>query len=288
MHWIMPNLSQIRSRGNFSLKLKASQPIGVFDSGVGGLSVLRHVQAHLPNEHLVYVADSQFTPYGEKGEAFVIERTLHIARFLVEQPVKALVVACNTATAAAVAVLRSSFPSLPIVGIEPGIKPAVALSKTGVVGVLATSDTASSDKYARLVSRYAGYKVITQPCPGLVDEIEAVNLDGQRLRLLLKQYLRPMLEAQADTIVLGCTHYSFIAPLIQEGAGAAVQLVDTGAPVAAELARRLGAMDLLQSVEGNTVSHRFYTSAEPARMTPILAHYWGSDPVVSSLPGEFV
>jgi len=255
------------------LKLSSSSPIGVFDSGVGGLSVLRHVHQQLPHENLVYVADSQFAPYGEKGEAFVIERALCISRFLVDLPVKALVVACNTATAAAVAELRKTF-SVPIVGIEPGVKPAASLSKTGVVGVLATRETVSSDKYAQLVSSYGGQKVITQPCPGLVDEIEAMNLDGYKLRSLLTRYLAPILEAQADTLVLGCTHYSFIAPLIQEISGPEVQLVDTGAPVAAELSRRLGERGL-QSLEENKKPPRFYTSALPAQMEPILAHFWG-------------
>jgi glutamate racemase len=264
------------------LKLSSSSPIGVFDSGVGGLSVLRHVHQQLPHENLVYVADSQFAPYGEKGEAFVIERALCISRFLVDLPVKALVVACNTATAAAVAELRKTFP-VPIVGIEPGVKPAVCLSKTGVVGVLATRETVSSEKYARLVSSYGGQEVITQPCPGLVDEIEAMNFDGQQLRSLLTRYLAPMLEAQVDTLVLGCTHYSFIAPLIQEISGPGVRLVDTGAPVAAELSRRLRESGLL-GLEENTKPPRFYTSAPPIRMKPIFAHFWGETAEVLPLP----
>lgn len=264
------------------MRRHSSSPIGVFDSGVGGLSVLRHVQQQLPHENLVYVADSQFAPYGDKGQAFVIERALCLSRFLVDLPVKALVVACNTATAAAVAELRKTFP-LPIVGIEPGVKPAMRLSKTGVVGVLATQETVSSDKYAQLLLSYGGQKVITQPCPGLVDEIEAMNLGGHRLRSLLTRYLAPMLEAQADTVVLGCTHYSFIAPLIQEISGPEIHLVDTGAPVAAELSRRLAEQGLL-NLEGKKKLARFYTSALPERVAPILAHFWGETGEISPLP----
>lgn len=259
-----------------------SQPIGVFDSGVGGLSVLSHIHQKLRNENLVYVADSGFAPYGDKDPAFVIERCLHICQFFADLPVKAIVVACNTATAAAVSVLRQSF-SLPIIGIEPGIKPALQKSRSGIIGVLATTETLKSKKFADLLARHTEHKIITQNCPGLVEEIEGMNLEGPRLRALLTQYLTPLLDAQADTLVLGCTHYAFIAPLIQDIAGPQVTLIDTGEPVANELARRLQQAALL-TTENRPGYQHFYSSASPAQTKAVFERLWGGEIDVLALP----
>lgn len=260
----------------------SSDPIGVFDSGVGGLSVLSHIHNKLRNEDLIYVADSQFAPYGEKGEAFVTERALYISRFFLDMHVKAIVIACNTATAAAVAVLRQHY-SLPIIGIEPGVKPAISKSRTGVIGVLATTETIKSKKFADLLAPYTGHKIIAQKCPGLVEEIEIMNLEGPKLRELVTAYVTPMLAANVDTLVLGCTHYSFIAPLIQEIAGKEVTLIDTGEPVANELIRRLQQLDLL-STQHRTGTQRFYTSASPTKTRSVFAHLWGGELNVLALP----
>ncbi|MFZ6765459.1 glutamate racemase [Undibacterium sp. Di26W] len=235
---------------------ETSAPIGVFDSGIGGLSVLRHIQQTLPNESLLYVADSGFAPYGDKSAVLILERSIAVTEFLLSQQIKALVIACNTATAAAIAHLRLHYPELIIVGMEPGLKPAALLSQTKTVGVLATRSTLQSDKYQRLrtqLSVETGVEFISQACVGLVDQIEKADINSEQIRILLKQYLTPLLDANADTLVLGCTHYPLVADLIRElipelipklmtqhvAGSTAVQLVDTGQAVALHLQRLL-------------------------------------------------
>jgi glutamate racemase len=181
-----------------------SAPIGVFDSGVGGLSVLREIHAQLPNEALLYVADSGHVPYGEKSAEFIRERSQKIAEFLLAQGAKALVLACNTATVAAVADLRERYPQLPIVGMEPAVKPAASATRSGVVGVLATTGTLKSARFAALLDRFASdVRVVTQPCPGLVECVEAGDLDSLAVRQLLQGYVDPLLAAGCDTLILG-------------------------------------------------------------------------------------
>jgi glutamate racemase len=185
-------------------------PIGVFDSGVGGLSVLAEIQRLLPNESLLYVADCGHIPYGEKTPEFIRQRCSVMAGFFHEQGAKALVLACNTATVAGVADLRRDFPDWPIVGMEPAVKPAAAATRSGVVGVLATTGTLQSAKFAALLDRFAAdVRVITQPCPGLVELIESGDLHSTELRQLLHGYVEPLLTSGCDTIILGCTHLSF-------------------------------------------------------------------------------
>src|SRR5438094_4179182 len=167
-------------------------PIGIFDSGVGGLSILRHVRAQLPHEHLVYVADSGFAPYGDKPEAVVAERSLAIAHFLVAQGAKAIVVACNTATGAAVRLLRERLPEIPIVGVEPGLKPAAALTRSGTVGVLATERTLTSENFLLLRDQIAhdtGARFLLQPCRGLADQIELGELESPAVVAMLRGYV---------------------------------------------------------------------------------------------------
>ena len=228
-------------------------PIGIFDSGIGGLSVLRHVRTLLPNEELLYFADSGFAPYGEKPESVIVERTLGIAAFLLRFNIKAMVVACNTATAAAIAALRERYPDLQVVGVEPGLKPAAALTRSGVVGVLATAGTLASDKFQKLqqqISATTGVTFITQACNGLADQIEKGELRSRDTAALVQRYVAPLLAQKADTLVLGCTHYPFVEPLITKVAASvdgSVQLVDTGEPVARQLERLLNQHSLLRA-----------------------------------------
>ena len=224
----------------------ADAPIGIFDSGVGGLSVLRHIRALLPQEHLIYFADSGFAPYGDKTEAVVVERSLAVAAFLVGRGVKALVVACNTATVAAIKAIRAHYPELPVVGVEPGLKPGAAATRNGKVGVLATQRTLSGEKFLLLRDQIAGAtqaQFLLQPCVGLVDLIEQGELDTDATRAMLERYVAPLVAQGADTLVLGCTHYPFvqeaIARAVKQAGGADVTLIDTGDAVARQLARLL-------------------------------------------------
>jgi glutamate racemase len=257
-------------------------PIGVFDSGVGGLSVLREIRARLPAESLLYVADSGHVPYGEKSPEFIRERSQHIAEFLLGQGAKALVLACNTATAAAVAELRERYPELPIVGMEPAVKPAAAATRSGVVGVLATTGTLKSAKFAALLDRFASdVRVITQPCPGLVEQIEAGELDGARTRELLRGWVEPLLAEGCDTLILGCTHYPFIKPLLRELVPESVSLVDTGAAVARRLEQLLAERGLLS--EAGAGAARFWSSGAPEQLTRVLPALWGETLPVQAL-----
>jgi glutamate racemase len=264
--------------------LSAAAPIGVFDSGVGGLSVLRHIRAALPAEDLLYVADSAHAPYGNKSAQFVESRACAIAEFLVARGAKALVVACNTATAAAIASLRARF-DLPIVGMEPAVKPAVEATRAGVIGVLATSGTLESGKFAELVGRFgARARVLVRPCPGLVERVEQGDLDGPRTRRLLEGFVVPLLEQGADTLVLGCTHYPFLIPLLRELAGTRVAIVESGAAVARQLVRRLAATDF--SPATGQGSERFFSSGDPARLEALLPRLWGAGAPVERLTGD--
>lgn len=256
-------------------------PVGVFDSGVGGLSVLRHLRGLLPAEDFFYVADSEYAPYGPRSAAEIVARSVAIADFLVARGVKALVVACNTATAAAVVELRARL-AIPVVAMEPGVKPAVAATRRNVVGILATAGTLESARFYSLVNRYAGaVEMLTQPCHGLVERVEAGLLDDAETRDLLKYYLDPLLARGADVIVLGCTHYPFLSPLIAELAGPEVAIIDTGAAVARELGRRLREQALARA-DGEGGEH-FWTSADPVASAPVFAHLWRADARVEGL-----
>jgi len=215
------------------------RPIGIFDSGIGGLSVLREIRRELPHEDLMYVADSGHAPYGDKPAEFIEQRAFAIADFLVREGAKVLVVACNTATGIAVDALRAHW-TLPVVAIEPAIKPAVSLTRSGVVGVLATSQTLASARFARLVERYRGSAtILAQACPGLAERVERAELSGEATRSLVAQCVAPLLEQGADTLVLGCTHYPFVLDEIRSVAGPGVEIIDPSRPVARELRRRL-------------------------------------------------
>lgn len=260
--------------------------VGVFDSGVGGLSILRALRTHLPHAPLLYVADSANAPYGEKSEAFIIERSLHIADFLISQGAQLLVVACNTATAAAVHALRQAHPHLPIVGIEPGVKPAVAASRLKKVGVMATPGTLASAKFARLVAAHeADAEIVLQPCPGLAAAIETGELDSLAVRELVQAFTQPLKAAGVDTVVLGCTHYPFVAPLIAAEMGDGVQLVDTAEAVARHtmrLVQRVVAVDETAPEREAEVS--LWTSASPATLGDIVHRWLGIGARAAALP----
>jgi glutamate racemase len=232
--------------------MRPESPIGVFDSGVGGLSVLRALRAELPHEDFVYFSDAGWAPYGERGDAFVAERSRAVAGQLVaERGIKALVVACNTATAAAVHELRARHAGFPVVGVEPALKPAAALTRTGRVAVLATRGTLASAKFRALHDALRGQAdFVLQPCDGLAAAIESgEDAATRRLCRLYAEAAGPFGGApgQADTLVLGCTHYPFAADAFREAVGPAVQFVETGAPVARQTRRLLEGRDLLRS-----------------------------------------
>jgi glutamate racemase len=234
----------------------------MFDSGLGGLSILREVRQRLPQHDLFYLADSAYCPYGPRPADEVRARALAIGRWLVEQGAALLVVACNTASSAALDVLRAELP-IAVVGMEPGLKPAAAATRSGRIGVLATSNTLAGARFAALVERYAeGVEVITQPCPGLVELVEAGELDGPAARALVERYVAPLLERGVDTLVLGCTHYPFLRSTIADIAGRYVAIVDTGPAVAWQVAR-VAAQRGLAAGQGRA---RFWTTGDSAQV----------------------
>ena len=250
------------------MAITANAPIGVFDSGVGGLSVLRHIRAQLPREHLLYFADAAFAPYGDKPEPAVAERSLAIAGFLVAQGAKALVVACNTATIAAIKLLRAQYPGMPIVGVEPGLKPGAAASRNGMVGVLATDGTLAGEKFQLLleqISQSSNAQFLLQGCTGLASQIELGELDSDATAAMLARYITPLLDQGADTLVLGCTHYPLVQAaiehLIANTTPRAIVLVDTGEAVARQLARLLAAAGSDRQDDGQPALLAGYTSA---------------------------
>lgn len=258
----------------------SNQPVGVFDSGVGGLSVLREIHLLLPNEDLIYVADSAHAPYGDKPKEFILERSTAIVEFFLSHGVKAIVVACNTATAAAVKELRSIY-HLPMVAMEPAVKPASEQTQTGVVGVLATSRTINSNNFRILFARFAEQaNIIPQACPGLVDQVEQGDLDGPETRALVAQYVEPLLQQNTDVLVLGCTHYPFLKPVIQDIAGAGVKVIDSGAAIARRLHSLLNHHGLLTEAE-RLGSVSFYSSADNGEADGVISALWGK-PVETS------
>jgi glutamate racemase len=230
----------VRMANAASGTIDARGRIAVFDSGVGGLSVLGALQQRLPHESFIYVADGSLAPYGDRPEAFVRQRLHQIALALEEAGAKALVLACNTASVVAAASLRRAHMALPIVAMEPAIKPAAARSRSGVLAVLATTATVASPSVQRLCREHAaGCRVVLQACPGLVEQVEAGQLDSADTRALVQRYLQEPLAAGADTIVLGCTHYPFLLPLLTQLAGPGIAWIEPSPAVAAQLERRL-------------------------------------------------
>ncbi len=241
--------------------------------------MLRRIHALLPHEDLIYFADSKHAPYGTKTPDEIKARCFEIADFLIEKGAKALVVACNTATAAAIDDLRAkySLPDLnfPIIGMEPAVKPATAMTKNGIVGVLATVGTLKSAQFAGLLENYGrNVQVITQGCIGLVECTERGELNTENTRDLLKKYLSPLLAEGADTIVLGCTHYPFVRPLIEDIVGSNVAIIDTGAAVAKQLQKKLAEKNLLDAA-GKPANISFWTNSQAPNAAQVIEQLWG-------------
>ncbi|RUR69818.1 glutamate racemase [Variovorax guangxiensis] len=255
-------------------------PVGVFDSGVGGLSVLAALRAELPHENFVYFADTAYAPYGERGDAYVIERSRAVVEHLLrEHGIKALVVACNTATTAAIHLLRADHPDLPIVGLEPGLKPAVASSRTGHISVLATRGTLASAKYANLRASFAGSADVRPvPCDGLVKAIEGFDSGG--IAALSERY---MAEAgpfgdgpgEVDTVVLGCTHYPLVKEELGKHAPATLRFIDTGVPVAQQTRRLLASAGRLADGTGAAGNLLLQSSGDVAVLEAAAARWLG-------------
>lgn len=260
----------------------SAAPVAVFDSGIGGLSVAREIRRALPAEDLLYYADTAYVPYGEKPAAWVRERTVSVGRWLEGQHAKALVVACNTASGAALEALREAL-SIPVIGLEPAVKPAVRDSPSGRVGVMATTGTLASARYARLVESYAnGATVLAQPCPGLADLIEEGHLDDPALYAMLDRYAAPLREAGVDTVVLGCTHYVFVQEPIQRALGPGVRLLDSGPAIARQTERVLREGGVLAADRAGQT--RVLTSAARERVAAVVERLWGEPLPVEQVP----
>ena len=238
--------------------------IGIFDSGLGGLTVLRELRRRMPHVDLLYVADTAHAPYGEKSPEHIVERSMHIGTHLRAMGARLIVVACNTATAHAIEAMRQRWPGIPIVGIEPGIKPAVAASRSGRIGVLATQATLASARYQSLVDRHRQTaQIFSQPCPGLVDLIERGDLQAPALLELIDRICLPLRQADVDTVLMGCTHYPLIQAQLQEALGAKVCLLNIEDAVAQQAERLWGR----KSAQVTAGSLRLQTSGDATALT---------------------
>ena len=248
---------------NLNIKSKVQsnkQPIGIFDSGVGGLSVLQQTHQLLAHENFIYVADSAHAPWGAKGDQFIEQRSRVITEHLLEQGAKLIVIACNTATASIIENFRQQY-GIPFVGVEPGIKPAIALSKNGNIGIMATQSTLSSQRYKDLIQRFPStINLHHMPCPGLADQVECCQLDSPETIDLLNKFIQPLLSQGIDTLVLGCTHYSFLRPMIKNIIGESITLIDTSSSIAEQINRILN-KNHIEKTDGHGTS-RYFTSGD--------------------------
>lgn len=274
------------------MNTKHLRPIGIFDSGIGGLTVLRAIRQLMPDEPLLYLADQAHVPYGPRRLQEVRHFSEVITRYLLDQEARLIVVACNTASAAALKYLRSVFPDVSFVGMEPAVKPAAEHTRSGLVGVLATPATFQGELYASVVERFGqSVKLFQHTCPGLVTQIENGALDSSETRRILEDALRPMLEQGIDTIVLGCTHYPFVIPLIQQIAGKGVRVIDPAPAVARQVQRLLVASNLLELDARMKVDLlqkpqyllKIITTGDPARLASMLPGLLGEKAPVESL-----
>ena len=274
------------------MNIKALHPIGIFDSGIGGLTVLRAVHQLMPDEPLLYLADQAHVPYGPRRLEEVRHFSETITRYLLHQGANLIVVACNTASAAALKYLRTIFPEIPFVGMEPAVKPAAEHTRSGVVGVLATPATFQGELYASVVERFGqGVKLLQHTCPGLVTQIESGQLETIETRRILEEALHPMLEQGIDTVVLGCTHYPFVIPLIRQITGPTVRVIDPAPAVARQVQRLLVATHLLDfnlkndAEQPGEPSHllRFTTTGDASRLEAMLPGLLGERAFVEKL-----
>ena len=268
------------------MQIDNRQPIGVFDSGVGGLSVLRVIREQMPEESVLYFGDQEHVPYGPRPLQQVKDFSEGITRFLLGKCAKLIVVACNAASAAALKYLRETFSDISFVGMEPAVKPAAEHTVTGVVGVLATPATFQGALYASVVERFAAGVVLLQStCPGLVQQIELGELDSPKTHTILEAALQPMLKQNIDTVVLGCTHYPFVIPLIQEIVGEKVRVIDPAPAVARQAERILEARGLKAPIGGRGET-QFFTSGEAATLQALLPKLIGEIKTVTGLDWE--
>ncbi len=257
--------------------------IGVFDSGVGGLSIWREIVRQLPQYDTLYVADQAHVPYGPRPLAEVRQFAEEIARFLIGEGARVVVLACNTASAAALHYLRATFPQTPFVGMEPAVKPATRNTRTGVVGVIATPATFQGELFASLLERFAtDVTVLTRVCPGLVEAVEDGALDTPETEALVRSCLEPLLEAGIDELVLGCTHYPFLRPVIERVVGPGVEVIDPAPAVARQTGRVLAAWSVAPSPKG-LARHRFATTGDPVRFRSMVGRLVGVDAEVEPL-----
>jgi glutamate racemase len=252
----------------------ARRPIGIFDSGLGGLSVAREVKQRLRAEDILYIADSAYVPYGGRSFEEINARSLAVSAALLERGAKLIVVACNTASGAALELLRERF-DVPIVGLEPAVKPAAKSTRSGRIAVLATPATLKTPRFNRLVDDHGpGIDVVKIPCPGFVELVESGDVSGERARELVGQVLRPLEGSGVDQVVLGCTHYPFLRGVIQEIVGQGVTILDSGSAVARQVERVLAGRHLLRSDLSGTFT--FLTTGDAAAVRPIVARLWGA------------
>ena len=256
--------------------MTSAQPIGILDSGFGGLSVAKAVRQALPHEDIIYACDCGFAPWGDRTDDFINERVDAVVGFLIQSGVKAIVIACNTATAVSAVRLRARY-AFPIVGIEPALLPAARVTRSRTVGVLATTKTLKSSKYRHLRERIpADITVLDRPCPGLMDCVEAGAFRTPLTIELVNRLVKPLTAAGADTLVLGCTHYPFLSPVIAEAAGPGVTLIDPAPAVARELKRRLEEARLLTSSE-KPGTETFHTTGKTKAREDVLRTLWHQD-----------
>lgn len=249
-----------------------SAPVGIFDSGVGGLSVAREIRRALPAEHLLYLADTAYVPYGDRSEEWVRERSLTIGRWMQDRGAKVLVVACNTATGAALEALRAVL-AIPVIGLEPALKPAVRESASGRVGVLATTRTIGSARLRRLIDDHGGgTEVVRHPCPGLADLVEDGVLAGPELESRIAEYVAPLREAGVDTVVLGCTHYVFVKDAIARALGPGVRLMDSGEAIARRTRQILAQAGTLEG--GGEGSIHCFSTGPADDVQAVVARLW--------------
>jgi glutamate racemase len=262
----------------------SSNPIGVYDSGVGGLSVLAAIRSLLPHEDLIYVADSGHMPYGQKSPEYVKERALKITDYFLNQNAKAVAIPCNTATAAAIRALRERYPQTPFIGIEPAIKPAARMTKSGVIGVLATTGTLLSQTFNELVKREApNTKVLLKPCPGWVDLVESGKLSGPEVEEIVSEPLADLLKNDADVLVLGCTHFPFLLGAIRNFVGGELPVLETGLPFARQLHFQLDKRDMLN--QGTAKGYfKMLTSGDPVWVQALTGDLMKSAVAVQKLP----
>ncbi len=263
--------------------------LGVFDSGVGGLSVLTTVKQHLPQLTYLYAADQYYLPYGEKTAAWICARSESIARFLIAQGAQAILIACNTATAAAADHLRMRFAPIPIIGMEPAVKPAIVATRNKKIGVCATRTTLESMRFAALLERFADdITVISRPCPTWVDLVESGQLSGAHAHAIVRAELKPLLAQGVDTLVLGCTHFPFLKPLITDIVGSDIILIDTAEAVARQVAKQLGLsssqLNPMQEACSMQTPLMLYSSGDLLPLTQQLTTLWQGSTQIHHLP----